>query len=46
MLRLYLFIPVGLNESELCAMCMWMDVYDRATSRHKLIAPTSGHPEG
>ena len=26
-----------LNESELCAM--WMDVYDRATSRHKLILP-------
>ena len=26
-----------LNESELCAM--WMDVYDRATPRHKLIAP-------
>ena len=25
---------------------MWMDVYDRATSRHKLIVPTSGHPEG
>ena len=26
-----------LNKSELCAM--WMDLYDRATSRHKLIVP-------